>query len=268
MQSLNETLSLVFPDDVHVLLIVGSLLILCSYLGYRMGLRVFRRNDEVHKAIVGNYPAIVLSILGLLLGFTFAMAVARFDARRVLVVEEANSIGTTYLRASFLPPAQRERSRELLREYVDLRLELRPDRTRFETLRKRSGEIQRALWQQAEIAAAAVPGPILVSYLNTLNQTIDLESARLAASRAKIPGAVWIILLTISLFAMWSTGYSAGTSGRAALFPLLSLPLLITLLITLVVDLTRPEFGIISVDHRSLQELRDTMEPAAESAGP
>ncbi len=265
---LNEILGQIFTDDVHAFFIVGPLLLVCSYVGYLMGLRVFRRKDEVHKSIVGNYPAIVLSILGLLLGFTFAMAVARFDARRVLVVEEANSIGTTYLRTSFLPPPQRDLSRQLLREYVDLRLELKRDRTRFEALRGRSGAIQQSLWAQAEIAAAIIPGPLMVSYLNSLNETIDLESTRLAASRAKIPGAVWLILLTISLFAMWSTGYSAGTAGRAALFPLISLPLLITLIITLVFDLTQPEIGIISVDQRSLQELRATMEPAVGQAAP
>src|SRR5262245_17809846 len=91
-------------------------------IGFRVGLRLHRAKDEPRRSQIGGVQGAVLGLLGLLLGFTFAMGVSRYDTRRNLVLKEANAVGTTWLRAGFLPEAHRAPVKELLTRYVDLRL--------------------------------------------------------------------------------------------------------------------------------------------------
>ena len=121
---MEEVLVAVFRTEWHVLLILGGILVLVAELGFRLGMRLHVSHDEARKEQIGGLQAAVLGLLGLLLGFTFAMAVARYDARRDLVVQEANAIGTTYLRAQLLPEPQRTDSIELLRSYGALAVDL------------------------------------------------------------------------------------------------------------------------------------------------
>jgi hypothetical protein len=132
-------------------------------------------------------PAAVLTLLGLLSGFTFAMAVSRHDTRRELVVQEANSISTTALRARLLPEPQAANAGRLLREYVALRIEAHRETQfsqRFVALRKSSADLNEGLWNEAVAAAAKQPTPITASFIASLNETIDLEATRIAARRA------------------------------------------------------------------------------------
>jgi hypothetical protein len=132
-------------------------------------------------------PAAVLTLLGLLLGFTFAMAVSRHDTRRELVVQEANSISTTALRARLLPEPQAANAGRLLREYVALRIEAHRETQfsqRFVALRKSSADLHEGLWNEAVAAAAKQPTPITASFIASLNETIDLEATRIAAKLA------------------------------------------------------------------------------------
>src|SRR5262245_5193035 len=198
---------------VLVILLVGL-----SELACRMGLARSRKKSEADKDS-GTVRSAVLALLGLLLGFSFAIAGARHEARRGLLVQEANSIGTTARRAQLLPEAHAANVRQLLREYVPLRIEAHREAQfseRFVKLRERSAELQDRLWAEAVAGAAERPSPITASFIASLNETIDLESTRIAAKRNHVPGAVWLLLLCVEGCGLWLVRYPAGSSGRSA----------------------------------------------------
>ena len=120
---MDPTLVSVFRNQWLVFMIVGLLMLVVTELGFRAGLRLFVAKDEPRKGQIGGVQAAVLGMLALLLGFTFSMAVGRYESRRELVLQEANSIGTTFLRASFLPEAHKTGVEAKLRRYVDVRLD-------------------------------------------------------------------------------------------------------------------------------------------------
>src|SRR5262245_9102902 len=122
MTDIDQTLAAIFANQWIVFLLVGLILIGLAEAGYRAGLKLHTAKDEARTAQIGGIQGAVLGMLGLLLGFTFAMAVGRYDTRRSLVLTEANSIGTTYLRAALLPEAQHKAIEDLLRQYVDVRI--------------------------------------------------------------------------------------------------------------------------------------------------
>jgi hypothetical protein len=246
-----------------VILLVGL-----SELGWRTGFARRRTRLETDKDVSGTVRSAVLALLGLLLGFSFAIAGTRNEARRGLLVQEANSIGTTARRARLLPEPQAANVRQLLREYVPLRIETHREAQfskRFASLRKRSEELDERLWDEAVAAAAKQPTPITASFIASLNETIDLESTRIAAKRNHVPGAVWLLLLCVAGWGMWLTSYEAATAGRPAILERCLFPLLIAIVITLITDIDTPRGGLIALDERPLLELNDSLNasPAA-----
>ena len=149
---MDELISHVFSSQWRVIFIVTGLLLLLAEWGFRLGLRLHGTSDEARKGQIGTLQGAVLGLLALLLGFTFAMAVQRYDTRRDLVVQEANSIGTTFLRAAFLPEPRHTEVENLLRNYVDVRLEFYEagnDATKIATTEQSSARIQQQLWSHA-----------------------------------------------------------------------------------------------------------------------
>ena len=204
----------------------------------------------------------VLALLGLLLGFSFAIASARNEARRELLVEEANSIATTARRAELLPQPHDSNVVQLLREYVPLRIETHREAQfseRFATLRKRAAELHDRLWAEAVAAAAGRPSPITASFISSLNETIDLEGKRIAAKRNHVPGAVWLLLLCVTGCGLWLISYQAGTSGRHSILERFVFPVLVAIVIALITDIDTPRRGLISIDERPLLELNETL---------
>lgn len=240
----------------------ATLLVLASEAGFRIGRRS-QDTGENHAGQIGAIQGAILGLLGLLLGFSFSMALDRHETRRTLVVQEANAIGTTFLRAALLPEAHRAPVEDLLRRYVDLRLSLDPQMgaAAFEDALRRSGDIQRALWSHATAAAREMPGPVIATFITTLNETIDTEAERLAAARNHIPTVVWLLLLTVGACGCFSSGYGAGIDGARSVLGALLLPLLFSVVITLIADLATPRQGFITVSREPMIDLRRTMEP-------
>jgi len=232
-----------------------------SELGWRMGFASSRARSKTDKD-GGTVRSAVLALLGLLLGFSFAIAGSRHEARRQLVVQEANSIGTTARRARLLPEPQATNIRRLLREYVPLRVEAHREAQlseRFASLRNRSTGLHDRLWAETVAAAAKQPSPITASFITSLNETIDLEASRIAAKRNHVPGAVWLLLLCMAGWGVWLTSYEAGTAGRAAILERYLFPLLIAVVITLITDIDTPRGGLIALDERPLLELNNSL---------
>lgn len=260
---IDDLLARVFTSQWAVFGVVSVLLLLFAEAGYRIGTAARRRNPDAASGHSGSVQGAVLGLLGLLLGFSFAMAVGRHDTRRLLAVEEANSIGTTWLRADFLGETRDKEARALLRRYTAHHLtayKSSHDPAVFRQHMDESTAIQNQLWQIAREAAAEKPDAVTTSFINTLNETIDLQTSRLAASRNHVPGAVWLLLFIVAACGAWASGYGCGTGGDRSAFSQVIFPLLIAVVITLVADIDRPLRGMIGVSQKPLEELLETMD--------
>ena len=195
-------------------------------------------------------------LVSLLLGFTLSLAVPRYTERRTRLVEESISIRTTYHRAALLPQPYHDNARDLLRRYVDARIDLDSaglDASRFTEATNRSKHIQAQLWEGAVAVAQTDRTAITATYINSLNQTIDLHEARIAALENRIPVSIWYLILAVSVIAIFSRGL---TITRRFWLTLVLTPVTIALVVALVADLDSPSGGLIRLDQRAMQRLK------------
>jgi hypothetical protein len=193
------------------LFIVILLVVLFSVeFGYRLGKYRRSRHEQEKEAPLGTMVGATLGLLAFVLAFTFGLAAARFDARRQALLDDANAIGTTYLRAGMLPE-RGEQIRGLLRDYVGIRLEAVQSDNVPEAIR-RSEDIQQKVWTEAETVGQKSPSSIVVGlFVQSLNQMIDLHAARMQAGlRSRIPGAIWLGLFAVAALSLATMGYHAG----------------------------------------------------------
>ena len=263
MNILDEILASIFRNQWLILIVVGMLLLALGEAGFRSGLRLFVAKDEPRKGQIGGIQGAVLGMLALLLGFTFSMAVGRYETRRDLVVKEANAIGTTYLRASFLPEAHAKAVEDLLRRYTDARLSFDgagSNHSKIAAAEDEAARLQRELWQHTVAASKEAPSPMTATFINALNETIDLDATRLNALRARVPGAVWLLLVIVAGTGCFASGYGAGASGERTGFSAMTLPLLIAVVITLIADFDRPRQGLIAITEQPLLDLKQSLQ--------
>jgi hypothetical protein len=195
-------------------------------------------------------------LVSLLLGFTLALAVPRYTERRMLLVEEAISIGTTNLRAGLLPEPYRRNARELLQRYVDAQLDFDSaglDTTRLAQAINRTKDIQSKLWAIAVAVTETDRTAIAASYVTALNETIDLHDKRVAALENRIPLSIWVLVFAVSLIAVFSRGL---TLTRRFWLTLALAPVTIAIVVALVADLDSPSTGLIRIDQRAMQRLK------------
>jgi hypothetical protein len=241
------------------------LLLGAAETGYRLARRATAGTQETIPEVAAIQGA-TLGLLALLLGFSFSMAATRFEARKELIRDEANAIGTVYLRTSLLPEPQRTAVRVLLRQYVETRFELQavgyiPEQ--LKAVDANAGRLQGQLWAYAVTAAEQAPDSVMIElFVASLNDMIDMHGKQLAAMRNRIPAAIFFLLFFVAIVAVGLTGYGSGPRhARSATLTLL-VSLLVAAVIMLVVDLHRPVRGMIVVDMASLRDVRDSMNPA------
>jgi hypothetical protein len=224
--------------------------------GYRLGLWWQKRTPDEKEGPTGMLVGSILALLAFMLAVTMGMASDRFDTRRQLVVNEANAIGTTYLRAGYLPEPVATDARELLREYVPLRITT-ADKAKLSANYARSVEIQDELWAQAEDLARATPGSeTLALYIESLNDMIDLHETRVTAIiYARVPDTVVILLVLGAILTLGIVGYNAGLTRQRSLLTAVVLIVVLGAVITLIVDLDRPRDGFLQVNQQPLLDL-------------
>jgi hypothetical protein len=227
--------------------------------GLRLGDRRRKRAEPEKEGPVSAVVGATLGLLGLLLAFTFNMAASRFDLRRQTLLEEVNAIGTTYLRAGLLPEPHRTEVRQLLREYVDVRLE-GIQQQNVEAIR-RSEELHGQLWAQAVAVAEKAPGSIMAGlFIQALNEVIDLHSKRVMVSlRNRIPGPIWAVLYGVAFLCMSAMGYHTGLAESRRSLALLTVCLAFTVVMFVIADLDRPQKGLLKVSQQGMIELRSSM---------
>lgn len=235
--------------------------------GYRLGKWRHSRTEEEKVAPVGAMVGSILALFAFLLAFTFGMAGTRFEARRQAVVEEANAVGTTYLRTRLLREPQKSESARLLREYVDVRVRgIREGK--LEEVVARSEELQQQLWVEAVRAAEGTPNPITSLYVQSLNQMIDSHARRVQIGiRSRIPMSIWAGLFGLALLAMSSVGYQAGLSPTRRSPAMLGLVLAFSGVLFLIADLDRPQEGFLTVSQEAMADLQRMMNAAKPQPG-
>jgi uncharacterized membrane protein YidH (DUF202 family) len=234
--------------------LVGLAAILAAIeIGYWLGTRLGDRSDDNVSTLEGA----VIGLLALIVGFTFAMALARFEARREAVLVEANAIGTTALRARLLPEPRRKDVLALLRDYVKVRLDLAQGPATPALLAvaiEKSNLLQEQLWQQAMAAAASDTGMVPTGlFIQALNDTIDNQAKRLAALRSQVPNSVQLALFGIAVVVSGFAGYASGLKARRRFrLPVYVMGILVSCVILLILDLDRPGAGFIEVSQQPM----------------
>ncbi|MGB7439405.1 MAG: hypothetical protein WBR26_21320 [Candidatus Acidiferrum sp.] len=243
-------------NEIIIFCVFFALMLAATEAGFRLGRRSAETTADKTKSIVSTVEAAMLGVLGLLLGFTMSMAVSRFEARKQLVLDEANAIGTSCLRTELLPAAEGSEIASLLRHYIDVRVEYGStgnDQTRLESLRTKAARLQNEFWARAVTYGQKDPNPVRVGLLlQSLNQAIDLESARRMAFQNHVPQSVIYVNAIVGILAAMLVGYAFGLNGRRQFFSMCMLALAITLVLALIVDLDRPRAGFIRVSQQPM----------------
>ena len=242
-----------------VALLVVTLLLL--WLATRLGAYFGKLHPDPQNLDHEDFNLILtatLTLLGLIIGFTFSMAVSRYDQRKNYEEQEANAIGTEYLRLDALPEGDAEKVRALLRDYVSQRIiyytARRPDRLR--EARKKTLELQSSLWSGVADSALARPNPVAALVLSGMNDVLNSEGYTEAAWRNRVPGPAWILQILIGTFCNLVLGYRAYGKN-----PLLFwvLPIVLSTCFFLIADIESPRGGAIWIQAENLQTLADSM---------
>lgn len=233
--------------------------------GRRLGRRHLAKHPEAAMAGLGAMEGAVFALLGLVVAFTFSGAAARFDSRRQLIAQEANAIGTAYLRLDLLAPEDRGPLQAAFRGYLDARLDQTrevPGTAAATAAEGKALRLQRAIWERAVAALPRAPlpsAPMLV--VPALNELIDLAATRGAASRLHPPQVVYAMLGVLALAGALLAGFaSAGTPVRSWLHEL-GFALIFAVTVFVIVDLEHPRRGLIRIDaaDQPLLDLRAQM---------
>jgi hypothetical protein len=251
--------------------VVSAAVLGATALGVVVG-RSLRHLKEDLREPFGVLQAALLGVVGLVLAFGLALAVGRYESRRAAVVEESNAIGTTFLRAQTLAEPVRSRSLALLTDYTDTRIalsEVVPETPAARAISAEGDRLLRELWKLGGEALEAAPvesAPRL--YIESLNETIDMDTVRISSLNNRVPGAVLTLEVVGAALALGLLAVYLSLLGRG-LPALLLGAVLVTLLLLVTFDLDRPTRGLIRVPDTALVSLRASMElpPAASAPG-
>ena len=251
------------PSAGIALVLLASLAI-CLEVGHRLGRARAHETTDATREHINGIQAAILGLLALLLAFTFSLALQRFDNRSDAVVEEANAIGSAFLRADLLPPPLRDEARAALGSYLDARVEEAalplPDQAARATVNGVAVGGHGSLWSIAVRAAqseTASRGSLM--FVESVNQLIDSYGKRTAGLNQHVPELVLGLLLVTFLLAGAIMGFAAGAASHRPSPVTYILIGLMVVLVFIVLDLDRPRRGIINVDHSSLQDLQSTV---------
>lgn len=237
--------------------------LLAVEVGYRVGDFRRRRSASEKDAPIGGLVAATLGLLAFLLAFTFGAASTRYDTRKQLVLQEANAIGTAYLRADLLQEPQHTDARNTLVAYTKVRSQGVTELLRPEMMAE-SAALQDSLWAMAAAAGNRRPGsPVTALFVQAVNDVIDLDEARITAGRNRIPDSIWFTLYVLIVLSMAAVGYQFGLSGTRSWGETILLVLAFTAVIMLIADLDRPQGGLLRVSQQPILDLLNKIAPAA-----
>jgi hypothetical protein len=242
---------------VAVVFVLFAIVALACYeVGFRVGRwwqdRMPGEQEGPTEMLVGS----LLALMAFLLAVTMGMASDRFDARRGLVLAEANAIGTAYLQSDYLPQPAADEMKDLLRAYLPLRIVA--ESSDVEANLQRSIALHAEMWAiQAEVARSGHSPDLVSAFGDSLAEVVTLNQARVVAGLyARVPETVVILLLVGSALALGMVGYSAGLKRRRSVLSAVMMVVALGVVLTLVIDLDRPQDGFVNVSQQALLDVQ------------
>lgn len=254
-------------DDIpSIPLFIGTVLfvVVAMEAGFRLGRFMRRKSKGEKESSVSSIEASILGLLAFMLAFTFGLVSNRFEERKSLVRQEANIIGTAYLRSAFLPEQDRLRTAQLLKAYVSQRLTavLSRDPKQMDQMLADSDRTQRELWTMAVVNARKdLNSDVAALYIESLNDLVDIHRMRLVIGlQSRVPTPIWLVFYSLIILGMFGVGYQTAIAGskRTLAAPILALSF--SLVITLIAELDRKRSRYIPVPQDAMQNLLDRME--------
>jgi hypothetical protein len=242
--------------DFPIVFFLFSFLVM--WLATRLGVSFPKRQEHLDgiRDDFGTVLGATLTLLGLIIGFTFSMAVSRYDQRKSLEEEEANAIGTEYVRADLLPGADREKVRAYLKDYLKQRIQFY-DASNIHTSELRpvdnsTAQLQTKMWSWVSVSALAQPTPLSALAVSGMNDVLNSQGYTQAAWQNRIPVTAWTLMFLIAFFCNLMMGYGARKPRSILLF---ILPLLVSISFLLIGDIDSPRGGLIRVQPENLMSL-------------
>lgn len=234
-------------------------------VGYRIGRRRKSSDPQTSIEVIGTVDAAVFGLLGLILAFTFSGASDRLVLRRAQIVQEANAIGTAYLRIDVLAESDQPAIRELFRSYLEKRIEVFDkfrDRAASNAALEKAEQLQRSIWSRsvASCRTGSKPDACLLM-LPALNEMIDITTTRTMATRTHAPPVILGLLILLAFAGAMLSGYAMSRQPRRSIVHMLLFSLVVSASVYVVLDLEYPRAGIISLQSmdQALYQLRETM---------
>jgi len=231
----------------------------CLWASARLGAFLGRRKrTEFDDGQFGVILSSTLTLLGLLVGFSFSMAITRYEQRKDYEEEEANAIGTEYVRADLLRDPVRSKVQGQLVQYLDMRIRKYEAHASDDTtqLGSKTAQLQSDMWSEVKDAAAAEPNPLMATVVTGMNNVINRQGYTQAARWNRIPLPAWALMASIALLSNFLIGYGAKKPNRVIF---LIVPLAIAVSFFLVADIDSPQGGLIRVAPHNLMALADSL---------
>jgi hypothetical protein len=255
---------------VHTSLLFGGLALGLAALllgsceaGFWVGRRAAARSHPKAFDNAMNWQGAVLGLAALLIGFTFSMAVTRFDARKEVLIAEATAVGTAYNRTFLLDAEAGGAVRQLIRRYVDLRIALydvAADSVRADVFERAGADLRAQIWSRLAAAGRAEPRSVVAGLaLQSATDVFERADERRFAREMPVPPTVFIVVILVSAIAIASIGYTLGLAGARMSFGMLVIPLLVAGVIMLVIDIAHPSLGVVRIPDLPMLRLRDSL---------
>jgi hypothetical protein len=234
------------------------------FLGRWLGRRALAKDPESARSGYGAVEGAIFGLLGLLIAFTFSGAAARFDARKALIAQEANEIGTAWLRLDLLPAAAQPALREDFRRYLDARIEY-TRRIADPAARKEFGdrvtELQGRIWSGAAAACEGQSPAVASLVLASLNSMIDITTTRLMAAETHPPVIIYLMLVLLALVSALLAGHAMASNRTRSWLHMVGFALMIAVTVRVILDIEFPRVGWVTLDRADhvLVELRQSM---------
>jgi hypothetical protein len=221
-------------------------------------LKARRRLKDDEREDFSVVQAATLTLLGLIIGFSFSMAVGRYDQRKYYEEAEANAIGTEYFRAGLLPVEDAAAVRALLRKYLDLRILFYRTRDDPRQISGNTARVQAEMWSAVQAPAMARPTPLSALAVSGMNDVLNSQGYSQAAWWNRIPITAWSLMILIAACSNLLVGYGARSAGARSRL-LFVLPLVVSIAFLLIADIESPRGGLIRVIPQNLESLAQSL---------
>jgi hypothetical protein len=251
--------------------LVGALTFFALWLAARLGATLLRSKRRVERNVREDFNTILattLTLSGLIIGFTFSMAISRYEQRKGYEEAEANAIGTEYLRAGLLQAADAAKMRSVLVSYLDARIDfyVAGNDKQLQEINIRTAQLQTELWSLVRDAGVAQPTPLAALAVAGMNDVLNSQGYTQAAWWNRIPISAWLLMLAIAAIGNLLVGYGA-ENVKAESILLMVLPCVLSISFLLIADIESPRGGIIHVAPQNLSSLAESLHATGSPPG-